>query len=66
MIKMDEKKFLCLGCQKSKCAPEWLIKMEYFAGSRKVAHILKVWSLLSTKIAISSKSVGDDSFSSKL
>ncbi len=31
--------------------------MENFAGSRKVAHILKVWSLLSTKIPISSKSV---------
>jgi hypothetical protein len=27
--------------------------MEKFAGSRKVAQILKVWSLLSTKIPIS-------------
>jgi hypothetical protein len=31
--------------------------MENFAGSRKVAHILKVWSLLSTKIPVLTKSV---------
>ncbi len=36
-------------------------KMENFAGSRKVAHILKVWSLLSTKIPISSKLVENSS-----
>ncbi len=35
--------------------------MENFAGSRKVAHILKVWTLLSTKIPISSKSVENSS-----
>jgi hypothetical protein len=34
-----------------------MTKMENFAGSMKVAHILMVWFLLSTKIAISSKSV---------
>jgi hypothetical protein len=34
-----------------------MTKMENFAGSRKVAHILKVWSLLITKIPISSRSV---------
>jgi hypothetical protein len=38
---------------KNKC----MTKIENFAGSRKVAHILKVWSLLSTKIPISSRSV---------
>jgi hypothetical protein len=31
-----------------------MTKIENLAGSRKVAHILKVWSLLSTKIPISS------------
>ncbi len=36
-------------------------KMENFAGSRKVAHILKVWPLLSTKIPISSKSFENSS-----
>jgi hypothetical protein len=41
----------------SKC----MTKMENFAESRKVAHILKVWSLLSTKIPISSKSVENSS-----
>jgi hypothetical protein len=35
--------------------------MENFAGSRKVAHILKVWSLLSIKIPISSRSVENSS-----
>jgi hypothetical protein len=35
--------------------------MKNFAGSRKVAHILKVWALLSTKIPISSKSVENSS-----
>ncbi len=35
--------------------------MENFVGSRKVAHIQKVWSLLSTKIPISSKSVENSS-----
>ncbi len=34
-----------------------MTKMKIFAGSRKVAHILKVWSLLNTKIPISSRSV---------
>jgi hypothetical protein len=38
-----------------------MTKMENFAGSRKVAHILKVWSLLSTKIPISSRSVENSS-----
>jgi hypothetical protein len=32
-----------------------MTKMENFARSRKVAHILKVWSLLSAKIPISSR-----------
>jgi hypothetical protein len=30
-----------------------MTKMENFAGSRKVAHILKVWSLLSTLLSSS-------------
>jgi hypothetical protein len=34
-----------------------MTKMENFAGSRKVAHILNVWALLSAKIPISSRSV---------
>ncbi len=34
-----------------------MTKMENFVGSRKVTHILKVWSLLSTKKPISSRSV---------
>ncbi len=38
-----------------------MTKMEYFAGSRKVALILKVWSLLSTKILISSRPVENSS-----
>jgi hypothetical protein len=38
-----------------------MTKMENFAGSRKVAHILMVWSLLITKISISSKSVENSS-----
>ncbi len=38
-----------------------MTKMKNFAGSRKVAHILKVWSLLSTKIPISSRSVENSS-----
>ncbi len=38
-----------------------MTKMENFAGSRKVAYILKVWSLLSTKIPISSRSVENSS-----
>ncbi len=41
----------------SKC----MTKMENFAGSKKVAHILKVWTLLSTKIPISPKSVENSS-----
>ncbi len=41
----------------SKC----MTKMENFAGSRKVAHILEVWALLSTKIPISSRSVENSS-----
>jgi hypothetical protein len=41
----------------SKC----MSKMENFAGSRKVANILKVCSLLSPKIPISSKSVESSS-----
>ncbi len=45
------------NAHKIKC----MTKMENSAGSRKVAHILKVWSLLSTKIPISSKSVGNSS-----
>jgi hypothetical protein len=32
-------------------------KMEIFAESTKMAHILKVWTLLSTKITSTSKSV---------
>jgi hypothetical protein len=35
--------------------------MENFAGSRKVAHILKVWFSLITKIFISSRSVENSS-----
>ncbi len=38
-----------------------MTKMENFAGSRKVANIRKVWSLLITKIPISSKSVENSS-----
>jgi hypothetical protein len=38
-----------------------MTKMENFSGSRKVAHILKVWSLLSTRILISSRSVENSS-----
>jgi hypothetical protein len=38
-----------------------MTKTGNFAVSRKVAHILKVWSLLSTKIPISLKSVGNSS-----
>jgi hypothetical protein len=38
-----------------------MTKMENSAGSRKVAHILKVWSLLITKISISSKSIENSS-----
>jgi hypothetical protein len=38
-----------------------MTKIENFAESRKVAHILKVWSLLSTKIPISSRSVENSS-----
>jgi hypothetical protein len=38
-----------------------MFKMQNFAGSRKVAHILKVWSLLSAKIPISSRSVENPS-----
>ncbi len=38
-----------------------MTKMKNFAGSRKVAHILKVWSLLSTKIPIPSRSVENSS-----
>jgi hypothetical protein len=38
-----------------------MTKMENFAGFRKVAHILKVWALLSTKIPISSISVENSS-----
>ncbi len=34
-----------------------MTKMKKFSESRKVAYILKVWSLLSTKIHISSKAV---------
>ncbi len=35
--------------------------MENFAGSKKVAYILKVWTLLSPKIPISPKSVENSS-----
>jgi hypothetical protein len=38
-----------------------MTKMENFAESWKVAHILKVWSLLSSKIPISSRSVKNSS-----
>jgi hypothetical protein len=38
-----------------------MTKTENFGGSRKVAHILKGWSLLSTKIPISSRSVENSS-----
>ncbi len=38
-----------------------MTKIETFVGSRKVAHILKVWSLLITKIFISSRSVENSS-----
>jgi hypothetical protein len=38
-----------------------MTKMENFGGSRKVAHILKVWSLLSPKIPISKRSVENSS-----
>jgi hypothetical protein len=40
---------------------KFMTKMENFAGSWKVAHILKVWSLLSTKILFSSRSVENSS-----
>jgi hypothetical protein len=42
-----------------------MTKMKNFAGSRKVAHILKVWFLLSTKIPISSKSLENSSVMSR-
>jgi hypothetical protein len=60
----------CLGNYCSFLFGEWkrnivetkcMTKMEKFAGSRKVAHILKAWSLLSTKISISSRSVENSS-----
>jgi hypothetical protein len=38
-----------------------MTKLENFAESRKVAHILKAWSLLSTKIPISARSVKNSS-----
>ncbi len=43
------------------------LETENLAGSKKVAHILKVWSLLSTKkshfVKIGGKLVGDESIS---
>jgi hypothetical protein len=48
---------LAIFLHRCKC----MTKMENFAGSRKVAHILKVWSLVSTKIHISSRSVENSS-----
>ncbi len=47
----------CANFVQIKC----MTKMENFAGTRKVAHILKVWSLLKTKIPISSRSVENSS-----
>ncbi len=54
-------KFNAYTLRKTLVDNKCMTKMENFAGSKKVAHILKVWSLLSTKIPISSRSVKNSS-----